>query len=224
MVIVDDHAIVREMLRHMCADHLGLDVVGEAGTGTDAIAAIYRVQPDLVLLDLDLPDINGFDVFEGIRHMSSFPRVIVVSALTSDYVVHQCNKMPIKGFLDKPFSLASSLKEAIQVVMTGRTYFSAHFSRRKAELRSDPRSFDKILSDQEQIVLALTANHIPSAEIASRLGIALMTVETHLRNLSFKLGLHGRPALARYATGVGLALRMMPRTVLERRGGAATGF
>lgn len=210
VVIVEDHLMFREVLRKVCAEDLKLQVVAEVGDGLEAVAAVERMQPDLVLLDLHLPNLDGFGVIEEIRKSSPNVKVLVLSSHCDEYTVFCSERARVQGFVDKNTNSVESLKVAITLVASGRVWFSQAFQQIKATRRRDPKSFDKLLTDRERDVLALIGTPLTDEEISQRLAISSETVEKHRFNILKKLELRSTTELARYAKDHGFTLRSAP--------------
>lgn len=196
----------REVLRKVCAEDLGLVVAGEAGDGRSAVPLVMRTTPDLVLLDLHLPGLDGFGVVAALRHQLPELRILVLSSHCDAHTVYRIERARVQGFVDKNTSAVASLKQAITAVSSGQTYFSEAFRRVKAVRHGDPFSFDKVLSDRECMLLALIGEPLTDAEIAARLDISRGTVEKHRFNIMGKLGLKSTAQLVRYAVEHGFTL------------------
>ena len=196
----------REVLRKVCAQELRHRVVGEAKDGQEAVPMILAADPDLVLLDLHLPGLDGFDVVAALRAARPAIRILVLSSHCDDYTVYRAEKAHLQGFVDKNTNTVAVLKKAITTVGEGRTYFSPEFLRRKEQRQKDPMSFDKLLTDRERSVLALLGRPLHNSEAAIRLGVAEETVEKHRFNIMRKLGLQGSAELVRYAQEHGFTL------------------
>jgi DNA-binding NarL/FixJ family response regulator len=206
IVIVEDHLMFREVLRKVCVDELKHEVVGEAEDGARAVAVVTAAKPDLVLLDLHLPSLDGFGVVEAIRKESKNVRVLVLSSHCDEYTVFQAERVRVQGFVDKNTNSVETLKAAIGEIAHGRVWFSPAFLRVKAARHRDPHSFDKLLTHRERAVLALIGEPLTDPEIAQRLEIAAETVEKHRFNILRKLGLDSRAELTRYAREHGFTL------------------
>jgi DNA-binding NarL/FixJ family response regulator len=206
IVIVEDHLMFREVLRKVCATDLHHEVVGEADDGQRAVALVAETKPDLVLLDLHLPNLDGFGVIEAIRKVSPEMRILVLSSHCDEYTVYRAEHARVQGFVDKNTNTVEALKKAISTVADGRTSFSAAFLRSKAARREDPHSFEKLLSDRERTVLSLLGEPFSDDEIAARLSISHETVEKHRFNLLRKLSLRNTTELVRYAREHGFTL------------------
>jgi len=116
IVIVEDHLMFREVLRKVCGEELQHEVVGEAGDGTKAVEVVGRTLPDLVLLDLHLPSLDGFGVVEAIRKQAPHVKILVLSSHCDEYTVFRSEKAHVQGFVDKNTNSVATLKLAIAAV------------------------------------------------------------------------------------------------------------
>lgn len=206
IVIVEDHLMFREVLKKVCGDDLRHDVVGEADDGRRAVEVVKHAAPDLVLLDLHLPNLDGFGVVQEIRKAAPEVRVLVLSSHCDEYTVYRAERVRVQGFVDKNTNTVATLKEAITAVGEGRVWFSEAFQRAKAARHRDPNSFDKLLTDRERVVLALIGEPLNDKKIAERLSISVETVEKHRFNVLRKLELGSTSELVRYAREHGFTL------------------
>ena len=211
IVIVEDHEMFREVLRKVCTQELRHEVVGEAADGRSAVQLVLQAAPDLVLLDLHLPNLDGFGVVEALQQATPGIRILVLSSHCDDYTVYRAEKAHLQGFVDKNTNTVAILKKAITAVSQGRTYFSTEFRRIKEARHGNPHSFDKLLTDRERGMLALIGEPFHDREIATRLGLAEDTVEKHRFNILRKLGLQGTAELVRYAQDHGFTLAALRR-------------
>ncbi len=210
IVIVEDHLMFREVLRKVCTEELRLEVVGEAEDGRKAVEIVAATAPDLVLLDLHLPGLDGFGVVEAIRRQSPSVRILVLSSHCDEYTVFRAEKLRVQGFVDKNTNSVATLKVAVGAVAGGKIWFSEAFQRAKAARRRDPIAFDKVLTEREQAVLILVGVPLTDTEIAAQLGITEDTVEKHRFNILKKLELAGTAELVRYAREHGFTLTARP--------------
>lgn len=200
----------REVLRKVCTVELHHDVVGEAGDGRQAVQIVADTRPDLVLLDLHLPSLDGFGVVEAIRKHAPLVKILVLSSHCDEFTVYRSERAHVQGFVDKNTNSVAMLQAAIGAVAQGRVWFSDAFLKAKAARLRDPRSFDKILTQRERDVLALVGMPMSDAEISVELEIAIETVEKHRFNILRKLDLHSTAELVRYARDHGFTLTARP--------------
>lgn len=210
IVIVEDHLMFREVLRKVCVQELGHQVVGEADDGERAVEIVARTKPDLLLLDLHLPSLDGFAVVEAVRERAPHVKILVLSSHCDEYTVFRSERAHVQGFVDKNTNSVAMLKSAIGAVAQGRVWFSDVFVKAKAARHRDPRSFDKLLTDRERAVLMLVGLPLSDAEIARELEISEETVEKHRFNILRKLELQTTTELVRYAREHGFTLSARP--------------
>ena len=210
IVIVEDHLMFREVLRKICVSELGHEVVAEADDGKAAVEVVRETRPDFVLLDLHLPNLDGFGVVEEIRKLLPRLKVLVLSSHCDEYTVFHAERLHVQGFVDKNTNSVATLKSAISAVADGRVWFSDAFQRIKAARLRDPESFDKLLTRRERMILALVGQLLTDQEIARELDISHETVEKHRFNVLRKLELKTTAELARYAREHGFTLTGRP--------------
>ena len=205
----------REVLRKVCTKELRHEVVGEAADGQTAVQLVLKTNPDLVLLDLQLPNLDGFGVVAALQQVAPGLRILVLSSHCDDYTVFRIERAHLHGFVDKNTNSVAVLKSAITAVGEGGTFFSEGFQRIKTARHGDPHSFDKLLTERERSVLVLIGQPLHDREIAARLGLSEETVAKHRFNILHNLGLSGTAQLVRYAQDHGFTL------VAPRSGSAA---
>ena len=209
VLIVDDHAVVREGIRHVLSSDPSFDVVGEASGGVTAIELAESLRPDVVVLDLTMPDIHGLEVAERIRKMLPDTAILILSIHDHPEYVLRSIQAGTQGYLRKDSS-PTELRAAIRAVHEGGTFFSAaaakHLSgavgRRGADEPGPPPG--ETLTPRERHVLVEIARGHTNKEIAATLGVSVRTVESHRESLLKKLGVKGTAGLTRYAIGAGL--------------------
>lgn len=204
LVIVEDHVLFREVLRKLCEKEFGFTVAGEAGTGRAAVEAIRVHKPQIVLLDLNLPDGDGFDVIDQIQPQMPELRFLVLSSYCSDYALYRVEKSAVHGFVDKNTQSVEMLREALKAVSQGHCYYSPAFMEAKLERHRDSNSYIKVLSNRERELLGFMGQSLTDEEIAAKLGLAAKTVETHRGSILRKLGIPNTPKLIRFAIEMGL--------------------
>lgn len=205
-LIADDHALVRAGIRALVEKIKGVTVVAEAGKGSEALKLIEELKPDLVLLDITMPDGSGFDVLQHVA--KSFPEIRVI-VLT----VHEAGEYAIRavregaaGFLPKS-AASTELEQAIHKVMKGEPYMSPATTQRillEIGKGVTKRELLDTLSPRQREVLRLIAEGKTTKQIAQILEISVKTVETHRAQLMERLDIHDIPGLVRYAIIVGL--------------------
>ena len=205
-LIADDHALVRAGIRALVEKIAGVTVVAEAGKGSEAIDLITELVPDLVLLDITMPDGSGFDVLQHIQKNYSGIRVIVLTVHEAGEYAIRALREGATGFLPKS-AASTELEQAIHTVMNGEVYISPETSRRTLiEYRKGVTKRDLLetLSPRQREVLRLIAEGRTTKQIAQELEISVKTVETHRAQLMERLGIHDVAGLVRYAIIVGL--------------------
>jgi DNA-binding NarL/FixJ family response regulator len=207
IAIVDDHAIVRAGLRMVLEADGGFAVVGEADTASGGIALVRQEQPDVLLVDINLPDDSGLRVAEAVRRDHAAVRVLILSVHDDQEIVRESVRIGAHGYLRKDTTPAD-LRAAIRAVHDGDAYFSPSVARTLAEaLREQPEPASAALGSltlRERDVLARIARGLPNKEIAADLGISVRTVESHRDSLMRKTGLRNVAALTRFALEAGL--------------------
>lgn len=208
LVLADDHHVVREGLRLLLETRLHCRVVGEAATGAEAVALVRQYHPDLLIVDLSMPGMNGIEVIRTVRAQVPETRVIVLSIHGDEPHVREALRAGAMAYVLKE-ALADDFLHAITQVAAGQRYLSPRLAERAirsfAGEGQDAGTEAEGLSPREREVLALVAEGLTSAAIAERLGIGVRTVEWHRARLLHKLGLHTVADLVRYALQHGLA-------------------
>jgi DNA-binding NarL/FixJ family response regulator len=207
VLLADDHTLVRAGIRGLLAGLQDIDVVGEAGDGQEALRLSDELRPDVVLLDVGLPGLNGLEVAGRLATLDSSIRVVILSMHVSEEYVLRALRAGCAGYLLKA-SAVSELELAIRAVTGGETYLSPAVSRpvvddyvRRTGGATDPL---EALTPRQREVLQLVAEGNSTKEVAQRLGLSPKTVETHRAQLMERLGLHEVSGLVRFAMRVGL--------------------
>ena len=218
IAIVEDERLFREVLRSVCVSDLGHEVVGEAGTGREALPVIAATLPDLLVLDIHLPDMDGFEVLRMVRRRRALIKTLVISSYFNEYTLCRTERAGVQGFIDKSTNTVEELGRAIAAIDGGKTFFPRPFTEARREHGRNPVAFDKVLTDREQTVLSLVGEPLSDAEIALELGLSPETVEKHRFNIMRKLGLRSRAESARFARRCGLtrppmAVRSRPEPI-----------
>lgn len=210
IVIADDHQIVREGLRALLAFDTELEIVGEAENGRVAVEMARTLEPDVVLMDVVMPNLNGVEALRRIRAFAPKIKVIILSSYRELEYVHPALESGAAGYLLK-HSAAGELLRAIRDAHAGKTVLSPAIeqslrqerqARFAVEGRASQGKFD--LSPREREVLLLIAEGLANKQMAGELGISIKTVEKHRQHLMDKLNLHDTAALTRFAVSRGV--------------------
>jgi DNA-binding NarL/FixJ family response regulator len=206
-LLADDHTLVRAGIRGLLAAMPGIQVVGEAGDGQEALRLAQALRPDVVLLDVGMPGLNGLEVAARLATVDAAIRVVILSMHASEEYVLRALRAGCAGYLVKA-SAVSELEVAVRTVARGETYLSPIVSRpvvdeyvRRTGGVADPL---EALTPRQREVLQLVAEGNSTKEIAARLGLSPKTVETHRTQLMERLGVHDVSGLVRFAVRVGL--------------------
>jgi two-component system response regulator NreC len=209
ILLADDHEVVRDGVRALLEKQTDMAVIGEASDGREAARLAEELAPDVVVMDVGMPNLNGIDATR--RILAAHPQIAVVmlSMHSDESYVLRSLKAGAKGYLLKE-SLRSDVLEAIRAVSQGRSFLTRKISRmmqedyiQEMEHRGLEDSYD-LLTDREREVLQLAAEGKPNKEIAGTLNISVTTVETHRTHILQKLGLHSVPELILYAVRKGI--------------------
>lgn len=212
VLVVDDHALVRDSLQQLLSGAPGLKVVDVACNAREALTKVEAHEPDVVLMDIDMPGISCFDAVERIRTGHPSSRVMFLSAFCYDHHIERALELQVRGFLAKTESMDAVI-DAIHDVAAGKVRFSDKVSSRivadasGARLSTDGagRTRAATLSARETEVLGYLARGLSKKEIAHVMFLSVKTVEGHAERLMDKLDVHNRVELARFAIREGLA-------------------
>lgn len=199
ILIADDHPLVRDGLRSRLQRSEEMLVVGEACNGEEALDMVGRLLPDVVLMDINMPKLNGIQATEAI--LDGWPKTIILVLSMHDDREYVTNVISAgaRGYVLKSAS-AEEMYNAIKAVHSGGVYYSPSVA---TALMNEPASTTTSLTDREQHVLGLLANGLSNKEIARELDISTRTVETHRRNLKQKLNTRSTAELIRFAIDYG---------------------
>lgn len=211
IVVVDDHAIVREGVRTVLEGAPGFEIVGEGASVNEAIARAAELAPDVLVLDITMPDGSGLQAIPEVIERSPATRVLVLSVHDNLEYVLEAVRLGAHGYLRKD-SAPAELRAAVQAVHSGELFMTPEIRRRMATALTDPspplvEPSPQVLTPREREVLIAVAQGMPNKEIAARLGISRRTVEAHRDSLSRKLGIRTVAGLTRYCLKHGLSSR-----------------
>jgi DNA-binding NarL/FixJ family response regulator len=210
LVVADDQELVRDGFCSILAREPDLEVVAEAGDGVEAVAAAARAQPDVVLLDVRMPVVDGLQAGRRILATASPPRVLMLTTFDADEYVYEAMRFGASGFLLKDVR-SGELVEAVRTVAAGQALLSPAITRRLIERfvqagrpTARPPEAVAALTPREREVLLLIANGLSNAEIAGRLYLSQATIKTHVNRLLSKLALRDRvqAVVLAYETGL----------------------
>ena len=220
VLLVEDHMIVREGFRKLLESEDDLELVGEAQTGRQAVKMAIALRPDVVVMDVAMPQLNGLEATRQIRKAVPDTKVLILSAHSDDAYVEQAIALGAAGYLLKQTS-AHVLSEAIREVHKGGTFFSPSIAKRiRSHVRETLNSKGKLrkkavrLSSREVEVLQQIAEGAPNKQIAAELGISIKTVEKHRDHLMQKLDIHDTAGLTRYAIAAGIIESSVQLTIV----------
>ena len=207
VLLAEDHTLVRAGLRALLKDAAGVEIVAETGDGQEALRLIHEHQPDIVLLDIAMPGLNGLDVLARIKSDCPAIRVIILSMhANEEYVLHALQS-GANGYVLKDVS-AADLEQAISTVARGGSYLSATLPHRltnecSRDRAGEPSPYTTLTPRQREILQLLAEGH-STKDIAHILTLSAKTVETHRAQLMERLDIHDVPGLVRYAIRIGL--------------------
>jgi len=210
VLLADDHMIVREGFRLLLEHETDVEVVGEAANGREAVALGRKLRPDVVVMDIAMPLLNGIEATRQIRKHCRDTRVLILSAHGDDAYVEQMMELGAAGFLLKQTS-SHELATAIREVRAGRIFLSSDLARRQRDWERKSINHDgqlkpvnNRLTSREREVLQLVAEGKPNKQVAGELGIAFKTADKHRQHLMAKLNIHDVAGLTRYAIAEGI--------------------
>lgn len=220
VLLADDHTIVREGFRKMLDLEDDLEVVGEAQDGRQAVAMAKKLRPDVVLMDIAMPLLNGLEATRQVLKAVPGTKVVILSAHSDDAYVSNATESGAVGFLLKQTS-AHDVCRAIKEVQKGKTFFSPsitrHFDRLHPQVPGRTGAINQKLAkltSREMEVLQLIAEGKANKETAAELGIGMKTVEKHREHLMQKLDIHDTAGLTRYAISTGIIENSVQLTIV----------
>src|ERR1700728_714983 len=205
ILIADDHDLMRRGVRTLLEPHPGWEICGEATTGREAVAKAEELKPNIVILDISMPDLNGVDAAKRIKKASPDTEVLIFSAHYSDQLIREILEAGVRGYIVKSDS-DRDLVIAVETLANHKPFFTPRATevmltnfnegKTKADL---PETMRDRLTSREREIVQLLAEGKSSKEVASSLNISVKTAETHRANIMRKLQLHTVSELVRYA-------------------------
>jgi two-component system response regulator NreC len=203
VVLADDHQIVRQGVRALL-ERQGFEVVGEAEDGNEAVRLVTRLNPDVAVLDIAMPSLNGIDAAREIRRVSPDTRTILLTMFSEDHRLVEALRAGVSGYLLKTRAV-EDLERAIQEVCRGGVYLSRGLSQDVVDAYLSRTPLAKVeLSPRERQVLQLVAEGKTTKEVAHLLGVSVKTAESHRTRIMSKLDIHETAGLVRYAIRNGI--------------------
>ena len=208
ILLVDDHPIIRQGLKSHLSSHDGVQVVGEAATGKDAIAKARELSPDIIIMDISLPDISGLEATRKLQSIVPNAKVLILTMHEDRNYIVEAVRAGARGYVLKDAS-PEDLITAIESVNSGGAYFHSSVSEILLDLCANDQERAKKptpndLTSREQEVLALIAEGCSNKEIAARLFVSVRTIECHREHITRKLDIHGTAGLTKYAITKGI--------------------
>ena len=201
ILLVDDHAIVRDGLRMLLEAHGDLKVLGAAADGREALAEARRLRPDIVIMDISMPGMNGIEAAQAICAALPATKVLILSQQASPAHAHRALQAGARGYVLKQ-AAGNELVAAVRTLQAGRRYLSAEINESVLSDFLNKRPVDnplERLSTRERHILQLVVEGRSNAEAARELNLSVKTVETYRSRLMQKLGLKDLPALVKFA-------------------------
>jgi DNA-binding NarL/FixJ family response regulator len=201
ILLADDHEVVRRGLCSLLQNHPGWEVCGEAGDGRDAVARTLQLNPDIVILDIGMPNLNGLAACSQILQKNPRQRILILTITDSERVIHEVLEVGARGFVLKS-DAARDLIAAVEALEQNRTFFTSHVGEMVLEgfLQNGKKELNvPKLTPREREIVQLLAEGKSTKEVASLLDLSVKTAETHRSNIMRKLSIHSVSELVLYA-------------------------
>lgn len=215
VLLADDHTVVRQGLRALLKSEEDIEVIGEAENGRQAVQMAIKSPPDIVVMDVAMPLLNGLEATKQILKALPQTKVLVLTSYSDDECVQQLTEAGVSGYLIKQ-TAANDLLKAIREVQKGNAFFSPNIAKRlrdrcrEAFANGQPVRKNVELTSREAEVLQLIAEGYSNKQIAAELSISIKTVEKHRQQVMNKLNIHDVAGLTRYALSKGMVERGIP--------------
>ena len=208
ILIADDHEVARKGIRSLLEDHVGWEVCGEAKDGREAVDYASKLKPDVLLLDIGMPNLNGLDAARQILATDPDARILILTVHDSEQTVREVLAVGARGFLLKS-DAGRDLVAAVEALQSRRTFFTPRVAQMMLDGYLRPKDQSDlgtqcVLTPREREVIQLVAEGKSTKEVARALSLSVKTAETHRTNLMRKLDLHSVAALTLYAVRNGI--------------------
>jgi DNA-binding NarL/FixJ family response regulator len=205
IVLADDHAVVRQGLRSLLEEQPGWKVVAETATGKDAVAKVRKFKPDVAILDISMPSLNGLEAARQIVESGSKTRILILTVHDSDAMIEEMLDTGIKGYVLKS-DAARDLVVAVEALQRNKTFFTSKVAEmvldgylKKVKNPTEVEPVGTRITPKQREILKLLAEGKTSKEVAVALGMTVKTVDTHRSNIMKRLNCHSLGELVRYA-------------------------
>ena len=200
VIVIEDQTILRDLICQLVEGYSGMQVIAQSGDGAEGYELCVEHTPDLVILDIMLPNLNGSEVLRRLKSKNPKINILIFSAAASNSMVNRLLKSGVTGYIEKDAGL-TELEKAISLVADGRSYFSPRIVEAMRELMVNGGQDDSLdsLTTREREIVQLIAESYSNKEIAAKLGMSVRTADTHRTNIMKKLNLHDVAALTRWA-------------------------
>lgn len=225
ILLADDHVVVREGLRMLLEITGEFDVIGEVSDGIQAVAEARELQPDVIVMDIAMPKLNGLEAARRIlQEGANPPKILILSAHSDDIYIEQLAAIGVQGFLVKQSS-ADIISIAIKDIFRGKKFYTPEIGKKMTQFedllppthlkRTAQKKNNLHLTSREREVLQLIAEGRSNKEIASDLCISIKTVEKHRQSVMKKLNIHDASGLTRYAISAGIIESCVQNTIFK---------
>jgi DNA-binding NarL/FixJ family response regulator len=207
VMIIEDQTVVREMLTELIKDKLNYEVVATASTGKQGLELALQYQPDILILDIQLPDISGIEILYRLKNNYPDIKILVFSGKIEGRIARSLVRDGVRGFISKNQTI-DSLKNALELIAQGETCFSHEFNQALITALKNPEvavdQMATLLTDREREVAVMIAKSFSSKEVAVALNISVKTAQNHRTNLMRKLNVHDSAGVIRFVIRQGL--------------------
>lgn len=206
ILIADDHQLFNDGMKMMLSAEEDILIVGQVFSGKDVLHAVHTLQPDLLLLDINMPHLNGLEVAEKLRSSHPALRIIMLTMYSDRKFVDDCSRLGVPGYILKNSGVDEVLN-AIETVLDGKKYYDPKLTKSTAPNQHADDSFQRQfqLTKREIEIIGLIGQSFTNEEIADKLFLSVATVKTHRNNINLKLGIKQPADLVRFAIEHGLA-------------------